>query len=68
MQDFKNVSSSPVDVGGRVLAVAEIATLSPHNHAVHEAVTAGSLLAVTSEPEKPAKATRRGSNQTTEES
>jgi hypothetical protein len=41
LQDFKNVSLSPVDCGGRVLAVGEIADLSPHNHAVHEAVSTG---------------------------
>jgi hypothetical protein len=56
LQDFKNVSLSPVDVGGRVLAVGEIATLSPFNHAVHEAVSTGCLLAVATFVEPPAQA------------
>jgi hypothetical protein len=89
LQSFKNVSLSPVDCGGRVLAVGEIAELHPHAHGVRDAVLTGDLLAVATfvEPpvqspardtdvvdeapaldEKPAKATRRGSHQTTKES
>src|SRR5690348_9251927 len=55
LQDFKNVSLSPVDVGGRVLAVGEIATLSPFNHAVHEAVSTGCLLALATFTEPPSR-------------
>jgi hypothetical protein len=54
MQLFKNVALHPVDVGGRVLASGEIAELSPHAHAVHEAVSTGRLLALATFVEAPA--------------
>jgi hypothetical protein len=54
LQQFKNVALHPVDVGGRVLASGEVAELSPHAHAVHEAVTAGHLLALVTFQEAPA--------------
>jgi hypothetical protein len=57
LQSFKNVSLSPVDCGGRVLAVGEIAELHPHAHGVRDAVATGDLLAVTTFAEPPAQAT-----------
>jgi hypothetical protein len=54
LQQYKNVALHPVDVGGRVLASGEVAELSPHAHAVHEAVTAGHLLALVTFQEAPA--------------
>jgi hypothetical protein len=82
LQQFKNVALHPVDVGGRVLASGEVAELSPHAHAVHEAVTAGHLLALVTFQEapadeadgdadgggeKPEKTARKGSDKTTRE-
>jgi hypothetical protein len=78
LQQFKNVALHPVDVGGRVLAAGEVAELSPHAHAVHEAVTSGHLLALAtfqeapadeadSGDEKPEKAARKGSDNTPRE-
>jgi hypothetical protein len=54
LQQYKCVALHPVDVGGRVLASGEVAELSPHAHAVHEAVTAGHLLALVTFQEAPA--------------
>jgi hypothetical protein len=73
LQSFKNVSLSPVDCGGRVLAVGEIAELHPHAHGVRDAVATGDLLALTTFAEPPAPSTdktaRKGSAKTaTEES
>jgi hypothetical protein len=70
LQQFKNVALHPVDVGGRILASGEVAELSPHAHAVHEAVTSGHLLALTTFQEPPAdpdKTARKGSDKTTRE-
>jgi hypothetical protein len=53
LQQFKNVALHPVDVGGRILASGEIAELSPHAHAVHDAVRAGDLLALATFREAP---------------
>jgi hypothetical protein len=53
LQQFKNVALHPVDVGGRVLASGEIAELSPHAQAVHEAVSTGRLLALATFVEPP---------------
>jgi hypothetical protein len=50
--EFKNVRAHAVDVGGRMLAPSSRASLDPSSPPVADAVAAGHLVAIQSQPSR----------------